>query len=213
MNFQEFTGILRSGLARSLPGEKAQILMAPAARAEMLKNTIVPESARKAAVLMLFFPKDGIPHMIFIQRQKYDGVHSGQIAFPGGKMEAGDQNLTETAIRETSEEIGIEREKIEILGKTSKLFIPPSRFLVQPVVGITEEIDEFVLQEDEVMSVITIPVKELLNEGCRVERNVSASYMEEITVPCFSINGNIIWGATAMILSELIEIIRQPDLL
>ncbi len=212
IRFQDFVEDLKAKLIHPLPGEKAQLLMAPASRAEMIKNTDILKKARKAAVLMLLFPVAEEPNLIFIQRQQYDGVHSGQISFPGGKIEKGDKNLIETAKRETSEEIGIPSEEIEILGQTSSLYIPPSRFIVQPVIGITGEIKNFQLQKKEVDSVITIKLKDLIGRECRAIRTVKASYLQEIEVPCFSINGNIIWGATAMILSELIEIIGSEIL-
>jgi len=183
--------------------------MAPAERAEMMKYPDSGKDAREAAVMILFHPVNDQPHLIFIVRQSYDGVHSGQISFPGGKREPEDPDLIQTAIRETAEEIGINSKIIRVLGTTSPLFIPPSNFMVTPVVGYCPTIDNFTPQESEVKEVLTIPFTHFTDGRYKKVHTVNASYKRNMMVPCYRIQEHIIWGATAMMLNELVEIIKN----
>ena len=115
-------------MQQKLPGEEAQLLMAPTFRG----HTVSAEEAVQAAVLALFYPSDNNTFLVFIKRNEYDGPHSAQISFPGGARETGDLSLKETAIRETREELGIHG-NIEVLGSLTSLHIPVSNFLVTPL--------------------------------------------------------------------------------
>lgn len=193
-----------------LPASKAHLKMAPVERIEMLKS-LNPDSLnpRKAAVMMLFYPKNEETHLVLIVRNTYPGVHSSQIAFPGGKVELEDINLAHTALRETEEEIGVSKNNIEVIRSFSEVYIPPSNFLVTPFLGICHSSLDFKLQEDEVAGIIELPLQNFLNDKNVVMRKLVTSYANEIDVPAFLVHEHIVWGATAMMMSELKETIKM----
>lgn len=204
LDFRELTTRLADALNGPLPGRQAQLKMTS------LKRGLETEGDHKgipSSVLILFYLKEGNICIPFIKRPKYEGVHSGQIAFPGGRFEIEDMNLQNTALRETEEEIGIDRNKVKVLGGLTSLYIPPSNFKVSPVVGYYTENPRFSIDRNEVDHLLEIPVEELLDEKHRTRRIIDTSY-GKIEVPCYFIQDEIIWGATAMMLSELLEILR-----
>lgn len=184
--------------------------MSPSNRVELLKNldinTINP---KKAAVLMLFYPKEGKTHLVLIHRTSYYGVHSSQIAFPGGKPEVQDKNLEATALRETHEEIGIHPSKIEVIRSFTEVYIPPSNFMVYPFMGISNQELEFQRQEDEVAGIIELSLAEFLDERIIESKIMETSYAGSIQVPGFVVDNHFVWGATAMMLSELKETLKS----
>ncbi len=200
----DFIEQLEASLGQPL-GMKAQYHMAPSYRSRPKREWIHAQNPRPAAVMLFLYPKNEQLHMVFTKRHDYQGVHANQISFPGGKPEDIDSNLLETAIRETKEEIGIEPERL--LGQLSDLYIPPSNFLVQPFVGVSLQEPSFVIQETEVAELLEIPLDHLLEKNVRqqVELNVRG---KDIKVPAYVWNEQIIWGATAMILSEFIALAR-----
>ncbi len=133
-------------------------------------------------------------------------VHSGQIAFPGGKAEKEDISLENTALRETFEEVGIQPQQIEIIGKLSDLYIPPSNFIVTPFVGILQE-EPHITPNYEVERVLIIPLSDLMNPTNCVEKTISVRSIQ-LHVPCYTLDGEIIWGASSMMLAELLELMR-----
>lgn len=160
--------------------------------------------------MVLFYPNSiGEAMLVLILRKIYKGVHSGQIAFPGGRMEPEDGNMQETALRETQEEIGANPENIAVLKELTHFYIPPSNFWVHPFIGITDTTQSFVPQESEVEAIIEVRVEDFLNQKSLVQTILSTSYMVETTVPAFQLNGHIVWGATGMILSEVKAILKQ----
>ena len=163
----------------------------------------------KAAVMMLFYPKNNSTHLVLIVRNSYEGVHSAQIAFPGGKCEFEDENFACTALRETHEEIGIRPDKIEILKPFTELYIPPSNFMVHPFLGICKEEPVFIPQPSEVAHIIELPLTTFLNAAIVVDEKLSTSYADNISVPAFKIEEYIVWGATAMMLNELKEVLKE----
>lgn len=194
----------------SLPGTEAHFEMAPEMRIKEINELKIAErNPRNAAVLMLFYPKNDLTHLALILRPVYEGVHSGQIALPGGKVEELDENYEQTALRETYEEIGVPSSTIEMIKKMSKIYIPPSNFWVHPYLGFCEQRPEFVLQVEEVDKVIEVPVEELINAKNRVPKVLTTSYAKNIEVPSFQFNGHTVWGATAMMLNELKTSITQ----
>ncbi len=210
MDFQEFLEIVPEIINSRLPAFDAHIKMAPLERIESLKKTDASnEIHRLASVLMLLYPKNGKVHLVLIVRNSYDGVHSAQVAFPGGKHEKDDLDFSYTALRETYEEIGIDPSKIKIIKPFTELYIPPSNFLVYPFLGISKEPLDFILDPVEVAQIIEIPLMLLLNNEILVNKKQITSYSNEIFVPGFNINEHIVWGATAMILSELKEVLIQ----
>lgn len=187
-------------MKRELPGEQAQILMAPTFRGQ-ISSRVNPV---QAAVLALFYPSDDQIKLVFIRRNEYDGPHSAQISFAGGAREAADTSLKETALREAREELGIDRE-IEVLGSLSPLHIPVSNFMVYPFVGWMKETPEFHPDPTEVQYVVEASLDTLLDPSNRNSETLFHHGMN-IEAPYYKIGKEKIWGATAMILSELLQL-------
>lgn len=211
MNFDEFLKSLSKIENIPLPAEASQFKMAPPYRKELMqsrKNDI--KDAKQAGVLALFYPNtNNETTMVLILRKTYKGVHSAQVAFPGGKLESDDVSLKEAAIRETFEEVGVPINAIEIIKTLSYVYIPPSNFYVQPFLGVTKQTPQFIKQDDEVEAIIEVPLKHLLDEGVVRKKMVNTSYDVEVEVPAFKLNGHVVWGATAMMLSEIKDMLKQ----
>ncbi len=191
-------------LKSPLPGRLGQETMAPLPVDESRFPIQLEKEYRKGAVLILFYPDQDLTLVPFIKRPIYKGVHSGQISFPGGKWELGDNDLKVTALREAEEEIGVNSNKIEILGSLSELYIPPSNFLVSPFIGYTLEKPEFVPDPLEVDRIITFPFHQLVHLSTRKIGSVKARSGLKLNAPYFEIDKEVVWGATAMILGELL---------
>lgn len=203
-SYFSFTDRLKKCLSDELPGIQAHIEMVPAYRRNEAINMAHHSNAMKSSVMVLFYKKNEVQHIIFIQRTTSKGAHSGQISFPGGRWEAQDATMLDTALRETHEEIGVSPQDIEIVGKLSEIYIPPSNFLVHPYVGsLGDKLPMFTPEQSEVKSIIEVPFSFLLDPGnCRPAMVQVRNFKTE--VPAFVFNGHIIWGATAMMLNELI---------
>ncbi|RUT71816.1 CoA pyrophosphatase [Flavobacterium cupreum] len=209
MDFQDFLQYVPNLIPVELPALSSHIKMAPKERIEALKNLdFKAENPRIAAVMMLFYPKNEKTHLVLIVRNAYNGVHSSQIAFPGGKYESTDSGYEETALRETQEEVGVAPEKIEVIKQFTPMYIPPSNFLVHPFLGISSEELLFYPDAREVADVIELPLSVFLNDEIIIEARLSTSYGPNILVPAFNIQNHIVWGATAMILSELRDVLK-----
>ena len=211
MNFDEFLESLSKIKNIPLPAEVSQFKMAPPFRKELLAhNKGLIKNAKQAGVLALFYADlNNMPTLVLILRKTYKGVHSAQVAFPGGKLEDGDNSLKDAAIRETFEEVGVPINSIEIVKTLSQLYIPPSNFYVQPYLGITKNLPIFIKQEDEVEAIIEVPLSHFLDENIVTKKIVKTSYSVEVEVPAFKLNGHIVWGATAMMLSEIKDLLKQ----
>lgn len=209
MIYAEFLKFISKIGDEKLLSIEAHKKMAPLERLDSLKSNYIPIDAKKSAVMMLFYPKNGITHFVLMKRNTYSGVHSSQISFPGGKYELEDFDLKETALRETYEEIGILPDKIEIIMPFSEIYIPPSNFLVMPFLGIAKEELFFSANPKEVAALIEVPIDVFLDDSIIVNIDMKTSYSEKIVVPAFKIEDYIVWGATAMILSELKETIKS----
>ncbi len=210
MRFDAFSKIIGSINSHALPGKEAQLQMAPPFREVLLKQTShLIDNAKLAAVLALFYPgKNNNTYLAFILRKPSPDVHSGQIGFPGGKPEPGDLNLQQTALRETMEEIGVQSEAIQIITSLSEVYIPPSNFNVFPFIGLTNETPNFNPQISEVESIIEVSLKAIVNVKHQIKTKVNTSYGLSVSVPAFNFNGHIVWGATAMILMEIIFLLN-----
>lgn len=203
MEFDKLIKKLEKALQEPLPGRKGQITMAPKPVDEERFIQNIRSDHRKGAVLMLFYPGyQQRAFLPFIKRPTYPGVHSGQIAFPGGKMEESDADLSVTALRETEEEIGVESSNIQLLGKLSDLYIPPSNFMVSPFVGFTLKQPEFNPDPQEVLRIINCPVGTLLNKSIRKTALIEGREGYRLETPYFEIESEMVWGATAMMLGE-----------
>ena len=184
-----------------LPGVKAHEELA----AFKYKLQPAPDTHKKAGVMGLLFPAERGWSICFIQRptRNPNDPHSGQISFPGGRMEESDENIWQTAIRETEEEIGVPSPSIQKIGSLSSLYIPVSDFLVFPYIGYTKETPQFTLQESEVSGIITPPVKHLLEDGVIKFKDLTVRNNIQLkSVPHFYLDDYVIWGATAMMLNE-----------
>jgi 8-oxo-dGTP pyrophosphatase MutT (NUDIX family) len=210
MDFQDFLEYVPKLVGVNLPAKEAHFKMVPFERLESLKNQNLDSiNPRNAAVMMLLYPKNGRTHLVLIVRNSYEGFHSAQIALPGGKYEANDQTYVNTALRETHEELGVHPEIIEIIRPFTNLYIQVSNFMVFPFLGICKEEIVFVPDVKEVVNIIELPLNDFLNDDLIVTTTMSTSYAKNIEIPAFKIKEHIVWGATAMMLNELKEVLKK----
>jgi 8-oxo-dGTP pyrophosphatase MutT (NUDIX family) len=201
-SFETFIQHLKKEIDKPLPGKEVQFLMAPKVRLELLNAIKDYSSARESSVLILLYPFKDQVHSILTLRPEYQGFHSRQISFPGGKRENEDENNEATALRETNEEVGINSNKIELIGKLSDHYVYPSNFLIHPFIGIALEKPEFVPEKKEVEKIIEYPINQLIKPDTKQKKKISLSNGFKILAPYYAIEDQIVWGATAMILSE-----------
>ena len=201
---------LQLKLSNSLPGSVSHMKMASHQRVKHFNNeTVDIPNAKKSAVLILFFHDDGILKMIVIRRSEYVGIHSGQIAFPGGRFEEEDKDVMTTALREIQEEIGIPEEKIEIIGRLSDIYVPPSNFLISVFVGYLSERPIYKIQEREVDEIIEIPFDDFFKQDVIKQKDFYVNSIKAVSMaPYFDVTNAEIWGASAMVISELLDILQ-----
>jgi 8-oxo-dGTP pyrophosphatase MutT (NUDIX family) len=209
--FNDFLNKLRLALNQPLPGTIAQSMMAPPHRPVGYRIPKNRDAVRNSAVLILLWLDDDQISTVFILRPEYDGIHSNQIAFPGGKHEKTDVDFVATALREAHEEVGIIPETISILGTLSPLYIPPSQFMVYPVVGFIERKPAFILDPVEIKKVIPCNLLDFLRPESYVISDIEVNGKTLPDIPCFKIDDSLMWGATAMIFNEFLEIIKHFD--
>jgi 8-oxo-dGTP pyrophosphatase MutT (NUDIX family) len=212
MEESEFLKLFKEELVHHLPGEKAHLRMSPSNRpisSSALKNAI---EVRDSAVAIVIFKKDNQLECILTQRADYEGNHGGQVSFPGGKKDPDDANLEETARRECYEEIGISLHSGILLGQLTDVFIPVSGFLVKPFVYYHTELPQFIKNEREVAEILTFPLfdlkKEDLISSMEIRLPNGTIYKD---IPYFNLSDKKVWGATALILNELREILLELD--
>ena len=199
---------IKTRFVQPLPGRAAQSKMAP----RIAREFTPAHDARIACVLALLYPKNTDWHIVLIERvttNNKDDRHSGQISFPGGGYEDTDGVLAKAALREAEEEIGVFSKDISIIGQLSQMYIPVSNFLVHPFVGYMDYAPNFVPQPSEVQDILEIPVPKLLDPATVQSTNLTISTGLVLKdVPHYSLNGHIVWGATAMMLSEFLEVVN-----
>lgn len=209
MEFVDFLKYIPKIKTEILLGSVAHEKMVPPERKDIMKNLDLKKvNPREAAIMMLMYPKKGKTHLALILRNSYKGVHSSQIAFPGGKSEPEDISIEHTALRETYEEIGISPDKINIIRPFSSVYIPPSNFMVYPFLGYATQELVFVEEESEVAAMIELSLQDFLDDTIVVNKMMTTSYSVEISVPAFKIADYYVWGATAMMMSELKEVLK-----
>ncbi|WP_396603310.1 NUDIX hydrolase [Algibacter sp. R77976] len=211
MKFENFLKSVSKIENIQLPAETSHFKMVPPFRQELLKKQEKAiKHAKQAGVLALFYPDEyQETKFVLILRNTYKGVHSAQVAFPGGKLEDQDSSLQDTALRETFEEVGVPMHTIQIVKKISQVYIPPSNFYVQPFIGLTQETPQFIKQDDEVEALIEVELKHFLDKKALITKKVKTSYSVEVEVPAFKLNDYVVWGATAMMLSEIKDLLKQ----
>lgn len=205
---KRFADLLKKEIQKGLPGTDVQWQMASSDR--MLKDfpRLPGENTLVAAVLILLYPHNDSIYTVLIQRPDYDGVHSGQISFPGGKYESSDENIIKTALRETNEETGVDSEEISVINTLTPLFIPVSNIIVTPVVGWTKSRPVFNHHPEEVVFLIEADIRRFFDPA--IIKFKTARIRGEMTeIKYYDYDGNVIWGATAMILNELLTIIKN----
>ena len=194
-------------MARPLPGLAAHRRLVPPERRPDLGKAF-PNERRVAAVLALLYPMNDRVCCALIRRPSYPGVHGGQIAFPGGQVESEDCDLLHTALREAWEEVGIKAEKVQRPTELTRLYIPPSRYEVVPFLGLSDRRPDFILQTSEVEELIELPLEELLKPKVYGEVSVHTT-RGLLNVPAYQWRDEIIWGATAMIVAEISDLLND----
>ncbi len=209
MKFQQFTQQLKERLTSyPLPGQDAQYLMA----GENIKHKRINLSAlshyKKSAVCLLFYPKQGEVCFVLIKRPATHQYHAGQIALPGGSCD-GDETYEQTALRELFEETGASLSTDALVGRLTPLYIPVSNFYIQPIVACIDAQPVFNPHTEEVAELIEYPLKGILDESIVSETTVKLIEGIKINAPYFNVQGNVLWGATAMLLSEVKQLLFQ----
>ncbi len=198
---EQFIQRLNDRITAGLPGMIAHRRMAPPARPLVSFDEHDYPAAKKGSVLILFYPFKETICMALIKRQSYDGVHSGQVAFPGGKIEK-DETAEQAALRETKEEIGVDENKITIFNRLSNVYIPPSNFFVFPFLGYAKQRPDFHPDQHEVEYIIESPVDVLMDDSIKGIMDIQRGD-QIMKAPYYEIMQHKVWGATAIILSEL----------
>jgi 8-oxo-dGTP pyrophosphatase MutT (NUDIX family) len=204
-----FFNDLKLRLRQPLPGLKAQNEMAASSRGKTTINFNFEDDPRESSVLIVLFEKNGEILFPLIQRPQYTGVHSGQIGLPGGKVEDHDKDRVDTALRETEEEIGVKASDIQILGRLTELYVQASHYNVMPVVGYLPYIPNYDPDPEEVSRIVEGRIQDLTRDDKRKVKELLIREKYHIIAPYFDIKHEIVWGATAMILSEFSSILKE----
>ncbi|MGB2128558.1 MAG: NUDIX hydrolase [Flavicella sp.] len=192
-----------------LLGMKSQKKLAPSYREGILHENSKLKKPKLAAVLALFYPNDsGKATIVLTKRATYNGTHSAQISFPGGKKEETDTSLSDTALREAFEEVGVSTDKVQVVKKMTDLYVPPSNFLITPYLAFTNKRPEFV-KNHEVAKIIEVTLELLLNDDSIRHKTKTNNIGHALIIPYFQFESEEIWGATAMILNEIKELIKN----
>lgn len=196
-------GVVREALKSSRPGFEAQQCMMPRPRASSESG----KPAREGGVLLLLYPVEGRLYLVLTRRTEELPSHKGQISLPGGTRHAG-ETFEETALREAWEELDLPPSQVEVLGRLTPLHIPPSNYCIRPIVGYTPTQPAFQRDPREVAEILEVPLAKLLDPSTQQEEDWELRG-ETVRVPFFAVNGDKVWGATAMVLAEFLELIRN----
>ena len=197
---------LRLALTGPLPGLEAQRHMAPTPRPGWQPSQPAGQ-VRDAAGLVLLFPIDDRVYLLLTVRSAQLPSHAGQVSLPGGAVEAG-ESLEEAALREAHEEIGVDPALVRVLGRLTPLHIPVSGFVLHPIVGVADARPSYRLADSEVEQVVEPGLDALLDPGCvKHQSGIWGGVARE--VPYFALEGQVVWGATAMVLAEFAEVLSR----
>lgn len=202
---------MEARLKQPLPGSAAQDAMSSRVRLPLQHYLDKHPDYRTSAVLLLLYPVDGAVHTMIIKRPSYDGIHSGQLALPGGKSEEGEKPVY-TAIRETLEEVGVSVSVKQVIGELTPLYIPPSNFLVHPFVSWLNERPSFVADQREVDKILEVPLSTFLDAQLKTRRRIYIGTNTFIDAPCYTIGEETLWGATAMMFAEVEALLRENEI-
>lgn len=206
-SFSTFISQLSDRLEWPLPGHEAHLTMAPRYPARRADVSVENRDCREAGVLVLLHPHDGDPALVLTVRRDHLPDHAGQISFPGGQRE-NDESLSTTALREAEEEVNLDPAPVRMLGRLTPLYIPPSNFCVHPFVGRVEHAPGLRPTDAEVEHVLHVPLSQLLDPSTR-KTEMRSLHGTEVEVPYYDVAGQTVWGATAMMLAEILEIARD----
>ncbi|HTB32172.1 MAG TPA: CoA pyrophosphatase [Bacteroidia bacterium] len=209
--YSEFITALKQEIGNGLPGWDAQKRMAPLGRIHEQYLPEVNKEAKESGVLVWLYPDKSKIYTRLILRTE-GGVHSGQVAFPGGKVEKTDESFWNTALREANEEIGLNKEEISLVGALTPLYIPPSNFWVHPFIGTSEKQESISISNAEVQTYFDVDIVCLLKPHSKQEGLIMLNTGEQRITPSYVLDGHTVWGATAMILSELEELLHRTVL-
>jgi 8-oxo-dGTP pyrophosphatase MutT (NUDIX family) len=207
MELSSLSERLSKRLQDALPGLQAHEPMRAVPVGDLKPDFQHKLPPKPGSVLILLYEEAGQVRFPLIVRPEYIGAHSGQISLPGGKAEAGEDAI-ETALREGEEEIGIDRSHVEVIGKLTDFFVVPSNFLVTPIVGV---IHNPIFRPDsfEVSRIISCSLVDLLLEGAIKRKEILAAGKYRMIAPHFEIDGEVVWGATAMMLNEFRTVLLE----
>ncbi len=208
MIFSEIIQKLELKLQSDLPGQVAQRLMMPV-ESTRARFDLDKKDVRRGGVLILLYNNGGDVYLPLTQRHDYGGTHGGQVSLPGGKLEQQDKDIMATALRETHEEIGVDPTHVSIIGELTDLYIPPSNFRVTPFVGYVDTRPKFELDSFEVKELIETPLSHLLDTSRRKRKDITVRNGFRLNAPYFDVQGKVVWGATAMILSEFTSLLKE----
>ena len=208
-NTEVFFKKLKAELLSTLPGVDAHLRLAPEMRINDLKIGITPDHAIESSVLIILYPVNSRLHTVVILRNEYDGTHSGQISLPGGKSEESDVDFEHTALREAQEEIGIIPSTLEVIGQLSRFYVRPSNFVINPYIAYCAQRPDFIPDATEVQRIIEVDIFAEINPDRIVNRTITFKNNMQVNAPGFEVGLEFMWGATAMIFSELIQVLKN----
>ena len=208
MTFDDFIRIIPKVKETKIDSNLSHLKMAPPFRKHLLELTKTNYyNSKKAGVNILFHPNNNKVYFTLILRNKYKGVHSNQIGLPGGRFENEDKDIFQTALRETNEEIGVNSNKITLIKKLNNIYVPPSNYDIFPFMVYTADKVEFIIDKNEVQEVINIEIDQLINSRVvKTKASQISNRQIDALVPAYKLGGHYVWGATAMILSEVKDI-------
>lgn len=196
---------LKEALSKPLPGPRAQLRMAPAGRSLAPAPGVTP---KPAAVLLALVWHEGTLHILLTQRSARLHHHKGEISFPGGIFDCNDSDISQTALREAEEELGVPRQTFTLIGSLTSLYVPPSEALITPYVAWVEMLPVLQPNPDEVERVLLVPLSTFWKPETHHEITFEVNG-RPVTAPSYRYNGAVIWGATAMMLSELLTVLEE----